>query len=252
MEEFLNNTQNRIIISVLLVPGLVYAIYSLRERHPGHVYTIWYAHWFTTTWVSALFFYIWYNARILSNGPLGTNGTLSGWVVWFFESSLNLRHEAYFLVTIYVIFLLPQIIAFLTAGISGCANNLIVVRPVTTILTWFVIKSFAVLSGIFLAQSIACFYADPLLLPKDFPKRIATSIMMLSLSFIAAAFFYKDYSFRTRKKFLTVRNRVKSITDKMKFYTMDTHDKSQKRQQKIRYRYFKNKIKGIARNLLEY
>jgi len=67
----------------------------------------------------------------------------------------------------------------------------ILVSAVSRVVTWSLIKFFCVLSGILAAQSILALYGEPYLLPKDAPVKFVEALLMICLSFLIMAIYYK-------------------------------------------------------------
>jgi hypothetical protein len=167
------------VADVALLGGLIIATLYLRRKHPGHVFTIWYAFWLMFTLFSGLFYYVWANSLAIPGSHLSGDSFIGGFVVWFKKTSMDFRDERYLIASIYIAVLLPQLMSYLVSGIFGCANRLIVVEWITAAMTWLVIKFLAVLSGILMAQAIAALYASPLLEPAAFPLKLLQSVMMI-------------------------------------------------------------------------
>ena len=197
------------IADVALLAGLVFATLYLRRRHPGHVFTIWYAFWLMLTLFSGLFYYVWANAQAITGSALSGSSFLGGLIVWFQYASMNFRDEAFLIASIYVAVLLPQCMSYLVSGMFGCANRLILVEWITAAMSWLVIKFLAVLAGILMAQAIAALYAKPLLMPSVLPLKLLESLMMISLSFIIAGIFYFTYEYRFKRMLVQMRRPLK-------------------------------------------
>jgi hypothetical protein len=150
------------VVDAALMGGLVIATLYLRRKHPGHVFTIWYAFWLMLTLFSGLFYFIWANEQSIPGSILSGSSLLGGFVVWFQRqrTSMDFRDEGYLIASIYIAVLLPQLMSYLVSGIFGCANRLILVEWITAAMTWLVIKFLAVLSGILMAQAIAAHSDD--------------------------------------------------------------------------------------------
>jgi hypothetical protein len=107
------------------------------------------------------------------------------------NASMDVREELYILATLGALFILPQILSYLISGIFGCGSPPVLVSTVSRIVTWSLIKFFCVLSGILAAQSILALYGKPYLLPKDSPIKLVEALLMISLSFLIMAIYYK-------------------------------------------------------------
>lgn len=231
----------------VLLCGLVFSILYLRRRHPGHVFTIWYAFWLMMTLFSGLFYYVWKNAVTIHASLISGNSILGGLVVWFQETSMNFRDEGYLIASIYIVVLLPQFLSYITSGLFGCANRLMLVEWITAALTWLVIKFLAVLSGILMAQAIASLYAKPYLSPGALPIKLLESIMMICLSFIIAGVFYFTYEQRFKRLLVQIRRPLKPYAQHMRRYAASTEAREAK---KHRYRWLRTRMRKLTAGVL--
>jgi hypothetical protein len=135
------------VADVALLGGLVIATLYLRRKHPGHVFTIWYAFWLMLTLFSGLSYYVWANEQSIPGSILSGSSLLGRFVVWFQDTSMNFRDERYLIASLYIAVLLPQLMSYVVSGIFGCANRLILVEWITAAVTWLVIKFLAVSVG---------------------------------------------------------------------------------------------------------
>jgi hypothetical protein len=236
-----------ILADAALLGGLIFAIFYLRRKHPGHVFTIWYAFWLMLILYSSLFYYVWENARTIHASPLSGNAFLGQLVIWFTDASMNFREEGYLIGSIYIIVLLPQFMSYIFSGLFGCANRLTLVGWINAALTWLLIKFLAVLAGILMAQAIASLYARPLVLPSSFPIKLLQSIMMISLSFIIAGTFYLTYEYRFKRLLVKIRRPLKPRTRHMRHYTVSAEAREARKQ---RYAWLRRRIRKLATNVL--
>jgi hypothetical protein len=232
---------------VALLGGLVVATLYLRRKHPGHVFTIWYAFWLMLTLFSGLFYYVWANERSIPGSILSGNSLLGGFVVWFQKTSMDFHDERYLIASIYTAVVLPQVLSYLVSGIFGCANRLILVEWITAAVTWLVIKFLAVLSGILMAQAIAALYATPVLHPADLPLKLFQSIMFISLSFIIAGIFYFTYEYRFKRMLVMMRRPFKPFTSYMGSYAASAEAREAKKQ---RYAWLRTRARKLASGIL--
>lgn len=226
----------------LLLVGLVFSTAYLRRKHPGHVFTIWYAFWLMLTLFSGLFYYLWAHP-----GSLSSSSFLGGSIVWFQGTSMDFPNEAGLIVSIYIAVLLPQFMSYLVSGIFGCANRLILVEWITAAMTWLVIKFLAVLSGILMAQAIAALYAKPLTEPAIFPLKLLESLMMISLSFIVAGIFYLTYEYHFKRLLVRMRRPLKPATRYMRCYAASAEAREAK---KHRYAWLRTRVRKLATGVL--
>jgi hypothetical protein len=231
----------------LLLVGLVFSTLYLRRKHPGHVFTIWYAFWLMLTLFSALFYYVWAHARSIAGSALSGSSFLGGVIIWFQGASMDFPDEASLIVSIYVAVLLPQFMSYLVSGIFGCANRLILVEWITAVITWLVIKFLAVLSGILMAQAIAALYAKPLIVPAMLPLKLLESVMMISLSFIIAGTFYFTYEYRFKRFLVRMRRPLKPVTRYMRSYAASAEAREAK---KHRYAWLRTRVRKLATGVL--
>jgi hypothetical protein len=235
------------IADVALLAGLVFATLYMRRRHPGHVFTIWYAFWLMLTLFSGLFYYVWANPQAIAGSALSGSSFLGSLIVWFQLASMNFRDEAFLIASIYVAVLLPQCMSYLVSGIFGCANRLILVEWITAAMSWLVIKFLAVLAGILMAQAIAALYAKPLLLPSVLPLKLLESLMMISLSFIIAGIFYFTYEYRFKRMLVQMRRPLKPCTRYMRSYSASAEAREAK---KHRYAWLRTRVRKLATGIL--
>jgi len=235
------------IADVALLAGLVFATLYLRRRHPGHVFTIWYAFWLMLTLFSGLFYYVWANAQAIPGSALSGSSFLGGLIVWFQYASMNFRDEAFLIASIYVAVLLPQCMSYLVSGMFGCANRLILVEWITAAMSWLVIKFLAVLAGILMAQAIAALYAKPFLIPSMLPLKLLESLMMISLSFIIAGIFYFTYEYRFKRMLVQLRRPLKPCTRFMRSYAASAEAREAK---KHRYAWLRTRVRKLATGIL--
>jgi hypothetical protein len=235
------------VADVAMLGGLVFATLYLRRKHPGHVFTIWYAFWLMLTLFSGLFYYVSANARTIHDSPLSGSSFLGGLVVWFQNASMNFRDEGYLIGSIYVAVLLPQFMSYLVSGIFGCASRLILVEWITAAMTWLVIKFLAVLSGILMAQAIAALYARPLLQLAALPLKLLESVMMISLSFIIAGIFYFTYEYRFKRMLVVMRSPFKPSINYMRNYAVSAEAREAK---KHRYAWLRTRVRRLASGVL--
>jgi hypothetical protein len=161
----------------------------VRRDHPNHVHTLWYIFSLTLCSVSALFAYIYANARSISTTWLG--GTLGTLATMFMNMSMDVRGEMYVLAVVTALLIFPQIMSYLVSGIFGCGSPPILVSKASTFMTWSLIKFFCVLAGILAAQSIAALYARPLLNPKDALPKLVEATVAIALSFSIIVLYYR-------------------------------------------------------------
>ena len=235
------------VADLALLGGLVGAILYLRRKHPGHVFTIWYAFWLMFTLFSGLFFYVWAHSETIAGSAMSGAAPLGGFIVWFQNTSMDFRDERYLIASIYIAVLLPQLMSYLVSGIFGCANRLILVEWITAAVTWLVIKFLAVLAGILMAQAIAAPYAAPYLHPADLPKKLLQSIMMISLSFVIAGIFYFTYEYRFKRLLVTIRRPFKPLTRYMASYAASAEARAAK---KMRYAWLRKRARKLASGVL--
>jgi hypothetical protein len=235
------------IADLFLLGGLIVATLYLRRRHPGHVFTIWYAFWLMLTLFSGLFYYVWENPDKIPNSILSGNAPLGRIIVWFQTTAMDFPEEGYLIASVYGAVLLPQIMSYLVSGIFGCANRLILVEWITAAMTWLLIKFLAVLSGILMAQAIAALYASPTLHLADLPRKLLQSAMMISLSFIIAGIFYSTYEYRFKRMLVKVRRPLKPITTYMGSYTASAEARDAK---KRRYEWLRLRARKLATGVL--
>jgi ABC-type sugar transport system permease subunit len=88
------------VVDVALLGGLVIATLYLRRKHPGHVFTIWYAFWLMLTLFSGLFYYVWANEQAIPGSILSGSSFLGGFIVWFQHTSMDFRDERYLIASI--------------------------------------------------------------------------------------------------------------------------------------------------------
>jgi hypothetical protein len=139
--------------------------------------------------VSLLFLYIYENALSIQSTPLaGLPGKIA---VMFMGASMDVREELYILGAVAVLFILPQILSYLISGVFGCGSPPILVATVSRIVTWSLIKFFCVVAGILSAQSIFSLYGQPYLHPIDSPTKLVEALVMISISFLIMAGYYK-------------------------------------------------------------
>jgi hypothetical protein len=231
----------------LLLVGLVFSTLYLRRKHPGHVFTIWYAFWLMLTLFSGLFYYVWAHAQSIAGSALSGSSFLGGVIVWFQGASMDFRDEAGLIVSIYIAVLLPQFMSYLVSGIFGCANRLILVEWITAAMTWLVIKFLAVLSGILMAQAIAALYAKPLIMPAMLPLKLLESLMMISLSFIIAGIFYFTYEYRFKRLLVRMRRPLKPVTCYMRRYAASAEAREAK---KHRYAWLRTRVRKLSTEVL--
>ena len=120
----------------------------------------------------------------------------------FIVTSTNAREELYFLLIVSTLLIVPQALGYLLSGILGCGSPPTLVSMVAKMTTWSLIKFFCILSGILTAQTIAAFYAAPLILPKDAPIRGIEALFTMFMSFLIMALYYKAallYNFIIRR-----------------------------------------------------
>jgi hypothetical protein len=235
------------IADVVLLGGLVIATLYLRRKHPGHVFTIWYAFWLMLTLFSGLFYYVWANERSIPNSILSGSSLVGGFVVWFQKTSMDFHDERYLIASIYIAVVLPQFMSYLVSGIFGCANRLILVEWITAATTWLVIKFLAVLAGILMAQAIAALYAAPILHPGDLPPKLLQSIMMISLSFIIAGAFYFTYEYRFKRMLVAMRKPFRPVLNYMVNYAASAEAREAK---KRRYAWLRTRARRLASGVL--
>jgi len=167
---------------------LCLAIFSIRRDHPHHIHTLWYIFSLTLCAVSVLFLYIYANKNVQGTLLDGATGQIA---VIFMNASMDVREEIYILIVILALFVLPQILSYGISGTFGCGSPPIFVSTISRIVTWSLIKFFAVLSGILAAQSILALYGRPYLYPRDCPTKLVESAVMISISFLTMAMYYK-------------------------------------------------------------
>lgn len=235
------------VADVALLGGLVIATLYLRRKHPGHVFTIWYAFWLMLTLLSGLFYYVWANEQAIPGSILSGASLLGGFIVWFQRTSMDFRDERYLIASIYIAVLLTQFMSYLVSGIFGCANRLILVEWITAAVTWLAIKFLAVLSGILMAQAIAALYAVPILHPADLPLKLLQSIMMISLSFVIAGIFYFTYEYRFKRMLVTLRKPFKPFVSYMGSYAASAEAREAK---KKRYAWLRKRARKLASGVL--
>jgi hypothetical protein len=176
-------------LGLVFVVALCLSILAVRRDHPDHVHTLWYVFSLTLCAVSVLFFYIYENSRAIHSTPLGAmTGTIA---VAFMQASMGVREEIYILLTAGALLVLPQILSYLISGIFGCGSPPILVSAVSRVVTWSLIKFFCVFSRILTAQSILALYGEPYLLTKDAPVKFGEALLMICLSFLIMAIYYK-------------------------------------------------------------
>jgi hypothetical protein len=235
------------IIDLALLAGLVFSTLYLRRRHPGHVFTIWYAFWLMLTLFSGLYYYVWANAPNIHSSILSGGAFLGGLVTWFQNASMKFSDEAYLIASIYIVVLLPQCMSYLVAGMFGCANRLILVEWITAAMTWLVIKFLAVLSAILMAQTIAALYATPLIEKIMFPLKLLESMMTISLSFIIAGVFYFTYEYRFKRLLVRMRTPFKPATRYMRSYAASAEAREAK---KHRYAWLRARARKLTTGIL--
>jgi hypothetical protein len=231
----------------LLLIGLVLSTLYLRCKHPGHIFTIWYAFWLMLTLFSGLFYFVWAHARSIGGSMLSGSSFLGGVIVWFQGASMDFPDEAGLIVSIYIAVLLPQFMSYLVSGIFGCANRIILVEWITAAMTWLVIKFLAVLSGILMAQAIAALYAKPLAVPAMLPLKLLESLMMISLSFIIAGIFHFTYEYRFKRLVVRMRRPLKPVTRFMRSYTASAEARQAK---KHRHAWLRTRVRKLATGVL--
>jgi hypothetical protein len=178
-----------VFLGLVFVATLWLSSRSVRRDHPHHVHTLWYVFSLTLCAVSVLFFYIYENARSIRSTPLsGLPGRVA---VMLMNASMDVREELYILATFSALLILPQILSYLISGIFGCGSPPVLVSTISRIVTWSLIKFFCVLSGILAAQSIFALYGNPYLSPKDAPIKLVEALLMIALSFLIMALYYK-------------------------------------------------------------
>lgn len=235
------------VADALLLCGLVVATLYLRRKHPGHVFTIWYAFWLMLILFSGLFYYVWANERSIPGSMLSGSSPVGGFIVWFQKTSMDFHDERYLIASIYIVVVLPQVLSYLVSGIFGCANRLVLVEWITAAVTWLLIKFLAVLSGILMAQAIAALYAKPVLHPADLPPKLLQSILMISLSFIVAGVFYFTYEYRFRRMLVAMRKPFKPLTGYMRSYATSAEAREAK---KKRYAWLRARARKLASGVL--
>ncbi|MET4719484.1 glucan phosphoethanolaminetransferase (alkaline phosphatase superfamily) [Bradyrhizobium japonicum] len=235
------------VADAVLLGGLILATLYLRRKHPGHVFTIWYAFWLMLILFSGLFYYVWASERSISGSILSGNSPIGGFIVWFQKTSMDFHDERYLIASIYIIVVLPQVFSYLVSGIFGCANRLVLVEWITAAVTWLLIKFLAVLSGILMAQAIAALYAKPVLRPADLPPKLLYSIMMISLSFIVAGVFYFTYEYRFRRMLVKIRKPFKPLISHMRRYAASAEAREAK---KKRYAWLRTRARKLASGVL--
>jgi hypothetical protein len=235
------------IADVLLLGGLVFSTLYLRCKHPGHVFTIWYAFWLMLTLFSGLFYYVWAHAQSIAGSALSGSSFLGGLIVWFQGASMDFPDEAGLIASIYIAVLLPQFMSYLVSGMFGCANRLILVEWITAAMTWLVIKFLAVLSGILMAQAIAALYAKPLIVSAMLPLKLLESLMMISLSFIIAGIFYFTYEYRFKRLLVRMRRPFTPVTRYMRSYAASAEAREAK---KHRSAWLRTRARKLATGVL--
>jgi hypothetical protein len=182
--------------------GLCLSIIAIRRDHPHHVYDLWYIFSLTLCAVSILFFYWWYIGWLHPPPTFLYTDTMGKIAYDFIVTSTNAREELYVLLIVSTLLIVPQALGYLLSGIFGCGSPPILVSMVAKMTTWSLIKFFCILSGILTAQTIAAFYAAPLILPKDAPIRAIEALFTMFMSFLIMALYYEAtilYNFIIRR-----------------------------------------------------
>jgi hypothetical protein len=172
--------------------------FTMRERHAGHVYTLWYLFWLAACVASLIFFYMesldllsfdqFYMLR-LPEGPPFWQRALS----WYLDVSTDIWGEIKFILLLVGVITVPQVLSFLCSGVFGCGTRPVLIGKVVRFSLLYLVKFFCVFAGIAFAR-----LGVLLAYPTPYAERInelahavvPPCLLLSSAFFISAVYFH--------------------------------------------------------------
>ncbi|GAB3417477.1 hypothetical protein NX774_14790 [Massilia agilis] len=144
------------VLAILLLLLMIYMIYvsarSLVKNHQGDLNIVWYFFSLSVTATALLgMLAIQIGAIDKAGQSHGKAGDILAAILTFF---IDLKSDVVLAAALISLVLVPQILTYLLSGLFGCAKNLFFVEGSVAFFVWFVVKSFAVASGVGIAFAI--------------------------------------------------------------------------------------------------
>ena len=132
-------------LSIILICAIYYFARRIRVNHPRYVFTVIYA--FSFGVVSSGIFLSWaYLTGAIDNQGLyiADHGKTAQAIADF---ATNISGEINLIIVLFLLLILPQLLAYILSSPLGCAANIVLFRFGGTIALWLIIKAFAFVAG---------------------------------------------------------------------------------------------------------
>ncbi|MCG5244144.1 hypothetical protein ACIU1J_10135 [Azospirillum doebereinerae] len=153
----------------------------LRRNHPSYVRTAWY--FFSLAFYSTIMISVW----AMQNGLIDRSGNTQGkegeHLMTLLDFTMDINADFFYLSVIVSFIIVPQVISYLICAAFGCASQIVLFRRAMEFAFWSMMKTFCVVSGVFLSIMITGFiygwidYSTIMLI-----KVITISSMLISIS----------------------------------------------------------------------
>lgn len=170
-----------------------FAVRSMRARHPGKVYTLWYVFSLSLYINLVLGTYLTFHGGIVPPIPYDLSAQKS-----YFETFTSLPNELLLLAVVAGLCLLPQFLSYFAGGLFGCGSPPHFVSAVYRFFIWSLIKFFSFLAGLLSTLAILVFSFE--YFPAPAARYMEAGVMLveahvaLMVSFATAALYYKTES----------------------------------------------------------
>jgi hypothetical protein len=129
----------------MFASAIAFSVRHLRRRHASSVFVL--AYFFALSSSLTLGVGLW----ATSKGAIRPNGTPNGlvgeWILSALKATMDLPDEFGLFLAVAAAAIVPQMIAYILAGLAGCADRLWKVNDTIGLLSWSFAKSFVVAGG---------------------------------------------------------------------------------------------------------